>query len=1219
MQIFISSLLCIFLLFSSAKAQESISLRDLNTYPSELTSIDMLAGHPLVGISTKFTAVLSSYPKNSGLASYNSTTNTIGRVHLFVVDTTAASLGRDGMAMQIVVANSVPNFQEIENLSPGAIIDVTGNLTFFSAAAQFTVTEITDVTDKVQNDLGDLGRYYDLLSPVSVTISELNSLNEDGTVQLNLANYTKYAHAYLKVSNATVQHSQIDGARPNYAIKDNGTEHLLYSNDISLRFRNDRTQYRQGYNIRRTEDGGFSAPSLGTLVDISGYMVVNNFDTFAKIAANQHIFKISPMDDGVLWIGDNRNVNGENGFVWNNDLIEVGLPPTFENAMLSVEKPKPNDIVTLSIDILTPDPNVTLINVIIFYKVNAGEDIVAGMTATGNNYTYTFPAFADGDVVEYKITATSSEGITGEYGGTFFVSSLVESIAFIQQTADNAIANSPLAGLGILNLDITATVVADATDGLVVVHEAAAPWSGIYLDARIQAVKDLRRGDVVKITEAEVIEDRNASGVTYLTKVVLSKTGEDSNYANLIPSVTTDEVRATPEAYEGMVIKLENVEIINQQADGAADFGEFEIATSASETKVGLRIDGSYPSSSSSFGSGTRNFSDSYNENAKIGATLESVTAMLYYSFGNPKLLIRKLEDFVTNDWTNPVRTFSLLNLVDGAVLDLANQTENVVFEWAPTFDQDGNGIVYLVNFLDSDYQSIALVDSDNFGTATKATLNANEINSILAKYSDPNGNLNIFWNVLVSDGNDTVAVATYASTVFTPVYRSLTLQNLTSNQTFNFAMESTSAPVGGSFMIPITLETKAGESISSVQFEFMYPSELTIDNISFDNSLFTKLGWEVASGENNMIIAVAGAGSESFTGFDTLAVVYGRVGETAEVNSTYTLSFTSVQVDELMGDVYTTTDGFVLAETLVVEPSYGDVSLNGHVTAFDASLILKNLVSAIELTEEQLNNADVTSDATVSTLDASVILQYVVGLVESLPISMQNPGKMAKLSVEELSFDQSSQIVSIPFTVTEVSTIYGFETQLTYDINMMEFKGIDWADNLQGYVKTVNDVNGSIQIAAAGAKANLENGSFGTFKFELKQGWEDAELSVNVDRLRWNEGAEMKSVANIEISPVTTGLVSETTLPTQFALEQNFPNPFNPSTTLRFALPSASEVRLTVFNTLGQTVATLVNQPMNAGNHVVQFNASNLSSGMYFYRIDAGGFTQTLKMMLVK
>ena len=189
------------------------------------------------------------------------------------------------------------------------------------------------------------------------------------------------------------------------------------------------------------------------------------------------------------------------------------------------------------------------------------------MTQEGNKFSYTFPAFADGDVVDYVVFATSSEDITGEYRGTFLVANVIESIAAIQQTADDAIANSPLAGLGVLNLNITATVVADANDGLVVVHEAAAPWSGIYLDARIPAVKELVRGDVVKITAAEVIEDRDGTGVTYLTKVELSKTGEDSDYANLIPSVTTDEVRATPEAYEGMVLTFEGVEVFNLQAD----------------------------------------------------------------------------------------------------------------------------------------------------------------------------------------------------------------------------------------------------------------------------------------------------------------------------------------------------------------------------------------------------------------------------------------------------------------------------------------------------------------------------------------------------------------------------------------------------------------------------------------------------------------------------
>jgi len=85
------------------------------------------------------------------------------------------------------------------------------------------------------------------------------------------------------------------------------------------------------------------------------------------------------------------------------------------------------------------------------------------------------------------------------------------------------------------------------------------------------------------------------------------------------------------------------------------------------------------------------------------------------------------------------------------------------------------------------------------------------------------------------------------------------------------------------------------------------------------------------------------------------------------------------------------------------------------------------------------------------------------------------------------------------------------------------------------------------------------------------------------------------------------------------FALQQNYPNPFNPSTTIRYSIAKASNVRLTVFNLIGQKVAVLINQPMNAGNYTAQFDASALSSGMYFYRLDAGEFSETRKMLLVK
>jgi hypothetical protein len=89
--------------------------------------------------------------------------------------------------------------------------------------------------------------------------------------------------------------------------------------------------------------------------------------------------------------------------------------------------------------------------------------------------------------------------------------------------------------------------------------------------------------------------------------------------------------------------------------------------------------------------------------------------------------------------------------------------------------------------------------------------------------------------------------------------------------------------------------------------------------------------------------------------------------------------------------------------------------------------------------------------------------------------------------------------------------------------------------------------------------------------------------------------------------------------LPVQYTLEQNYPNPFNPSTTIQFALPQQHEVRLTVYNMLGQEVATLVNGVMEAGVHTMKFDASRLASGVYLYRIQSGSYTMTRSMLLIK
>ncbi len=85
------------------------------------------------------------------------------------------------------------------------------------------------------------------------------------------------------------------------------------------------------------------------------------------------------------------------------------------------------------------------------------------------------------------------------------------------------------------------------------------------------------------------------------------------------------------------------------------------------------------------------------------------------------------------------------------------------------------------------------------------------------------------------------------------------------------------------------------------------------------------------------------------------------------------------------------------------------------------------------------------------------------------------------------------------------------------------------------------------------------------------------------------------------------------------YQLEQNYPNPFNPSTKIRFSIPAAGNVKLTVYNILGEKVQTLLNEEMTAGTHSVDFIASNLGSGIFLYRIESGSFTQTKKMTLLK
>jgi hypothetical protein len=125
---------------------------------------------------------------------------------------------------------------------------------------------------------------------------------------------------------------------------------------------------------------------------------------------------------------------------------------------------------------------------------------------------------------------------------------------------------------------------------------------------------------------------------------------------------------------------------------------------------------------------------------------------------------------------------------------------------------------------------------------------------------------------------------------------------------------------------------------------------------------------------------------------------------------------------------------------------------------------------------------------------------------------------------------------------------------------------------------------------------------------------YSDKDLFAGVSKFQYR----LKQIDNdgsIEYSDVVEVMI----LPDKYELSQNYPNPFNPSTTIQFSLPKQTQLKINLYNLLGEQVATLAEGMYEPGFHKVTFNASNLPSGTYIYRLESGEFVQVKKMMLLK
>jgi len=217
---------------------------------------------------------------------------------------------------------------------------------------------------------------------------------------------------------------------------------------------------------------------------------------------------------------------------------------------------------------------------------------------------------------------------------------------------------------------------------------------------------------------------------------------------------------------------------------------------------------------------------------------------------------------------------------------------------------------------------------------------------------------------------------------------------------------------------------------------------------------------------------------------------------------------------------------------------------------------------------------------------------------------------------------------LAVDVQLKDVSNLQGYGIQVNYDPAVLEFVGASDAGdtflksgNRSADIFGVLDHNketGELYIASAITQGNAVSGTgtLGTLTFRL--------LDPNP------QNADINIAQGILFNPTLNGFIATnlgdrfSLIPTEYALDHNFPNPFNPETTLRYAIPNAGQVTLSIYNVLGQEVVKLVNAEQMPGFYTVRWNGKNelghnVASGVYMYRIQAGDFNQTHKMMLLK
>ena len=624
------SLLVLLLLGQNASAQTVVTIRQLNTLPpaglavvkakgAAVTAADMAANirSPYFTAANNadpakmvtITGVVLSDPRYSGLSSVSN--GTVSRIHFFVRDVTAAVDGPAGNDLQVVDGNYATS--GTLGLFVGDVVKMTGNLAYFGTGVQFSPISV-----EVLGTYADRGLPATILNPVTVTIDQLNMVTGDLKIRINWDNLSALNQQYVRIENVQVwQSPNRADSRPNWAVRDLTTGAIIQNDDMSLAYRNDKSDYTSEFFATNN----FTAPPAGATVNLQGFALLRtNFNPFQIGDPAAAVLKIVPWTPA--------------------DLVMTASPPNITQLVGPAGVPGNAPVAVQAT--ITPDGGLIIATAEVRFtsSSNPTERSISGTGDANNRFTFEIPELPDGDFVTWYVAATDNGGFSAMSATQSYrvLHAGINDIRDIQTTQSGGRGPSPFTGLTI-NMNVLATIMVnpsavEGSSGLLALQDGIGLFDGITVRSQNNPLAARKIGDVIRITRATIAE---AFDLTQLRDIQYEFVSEGLPYASILVPTGVLKDLDIAESLEGMLVRVETVDIVSTNADGTAgNFGEF-LVSSDNTVGNGLRVN-----DVSSFIAWPGNDAGAV---LSAGQTLDFVQGILWYSFSNFKLEPRFPED----------------------------------------------------------------------------------------------------------------------------------------------------------------------------------------------------------------------------------------------------------------------------------------------------------------------------------------------------------------------------------------------------------------------------------------------------------------------------------------------------------------------------------------------------------------------------------------------